>query len=688
MNFNFGAAKKLYARKLHPRLFIGPDDVEPLRRKARSPYGRKVMAALRGKLSPTIGQIVGSNDPATLLKPDKSNSFAPVAIGHVCEIGLVGLLDNDGDAIEAARRLLLNTGGCLGYGIGSEAFDLIASRLRSEDRRAFAARAAGAIRKQVPEARSHYLKHAGHNITIAQNMDWALFALLAIEGEPGAGELESEKADLLRFFEATLNVVIGPDGYPEEDMGYGTMVAGGIMGRLAEALRRAGLYDAYRQCPRYARFGQAILHFVQPWGRHLIVTGDHSDEFRWRETILARQASETREPALLWLLGTLLNDPAEEVLLRKGFQTPATLMSLMFADDFKKARHPSLTRPPTQFRDRGRGIVSFRSGWRPDDTFVVFDGSQRSPSAQGHAHASCGHFSLSALGEYFGIDAGRYNIEQNCHNVVLIDGQSGRSTNGDWSYAKHDGLLTDYLPDAFCDFAAVDSSHQHNCYWARRYLGLVKGDGAPSYVWTMEDINKANDWAEFWWQLHTSPVNTITLHDTRAEITGGCHGNRLDVHFALPAPDSYPKPHAVTLSQDEATPSSTHYITDPYQRAKRCALPLETIHYSRYVRPRLLAKVSGYNGRFMSVMIPRRITDEPAKIERLPSIDNSLAVKITFATVEDTLIFAYEHNLLEAGGVNARGQWCVVRQSRATGKVLTYALGHGARLTVDGKRLI
>ena len=108
------------------------------------------------------------------------------------------------------------------------------------------------------------------------------------------------------------------------------------------------------------------------------------------------------------------------------------------------------------------------------------------------------------------------------------------------------------------------------------------------------------------------------------------------------------------------------------------------VHGPVYVRPRLLGKVAGYNGRFMSVMIPRRKGEKAPKASRLKSIDNSLAVKITFPAVEDTLIFAYEHDLLEADGIVGRGQWCVVRRSRATGEVLAYELGHGTKLVGDG----
>ena len=70
----------------------------------------------------------------------------------------------------------------------------------------------------------------------------------------------------------------------------------------------------------------------------------------------------------------------------------------------------------------------------------------------------------------------------NCHNVVLAGGESGRSTDGQWQMAHHHGVLTDYSPGPFVDFASVDSSLQHDCYWSFRHLGLVKGKSAPAYA--------------------------------------------------------------------------------------------------------------------------------------------------------------------------------------------------------------
>ena len=111
------------------------------------------------------------------------------------------------------------------------------------------------------------------------------------------------------------------------------------------------------------------------------------------------------------------------------------------------------------------------------------------------------------------------------------------------------------------------------------------------------------------------------------------------------------------------------------------------LHHSVFVRPRLVARVKGYNGRFLSLLIPRRKGAPVARVKRLASLDNSLAVQIQFENVEDTLIWAYEHSLLEAGDIKARGQWCVVRRSRKTRRMLEHALGDGTSLRVGDKEV-
>jgi hypothetical protein len=158
----------------------------------------------------------------------------------------------------------------------------------------------------------------------------------------------------------------------------------------------------------------------------------------------------------------------------------------------------------------------------------------------------------------------------------------------------------------------------------------------------------------------------------------------LDVFFALPAPDEYPTdPHRVKLVRDVKLGGSHAYMPNKVKLARDYARLVGNEEWGPiFRRPRLIAKVSGLNGRFISFMIPRRKGERPASVKTLASVPGTIAAKITFDEVEDTMVWAYEHFLIEAGDVSGRGRWCVVRRSRKTGRVLQSALGEGHSLAV------
>ena len=714
MQYAFGCAQSLYADNIHPRVLVGPRDIAALRKRIASGDGRRVMEGIRAQLTPIIDGLHAANDASKMLHQpsNKMVEDSHPLIARLHDLALWAVLDDHERAHETVRRALLGlrhseppenqwwtSARYHHVGIVSLAYDMVCSRWSEADRREFCE---WAVRSSIDGSlaiirKSKYMHVAGMNTPLV-GMVTALQTALAVQGEPGVRDLTPEITELTLKLEASLNAGVGRDGYPEEDTGYGTNCTAYML-PLADAVTRAGLRDIWSLCPQLKNHGRAILHIVQPWGEFVSNTGDnHSDVF-WREWTLARLATMNRDPSLLWLLGTLcypgwrlkVTGPGAdiEVNLRKGVRTPASAMSILAMNPKMKAKHPSRADVPTAFVDRDRGLASLRSAWNDDATYVLFDGSHRSPSAQGHFHASAGHFSLTAMGEYFGVDMGRYGCDQADHNLVLVNGVAARPTGGAWGlrgYAQ--GRLIEFSPDKFVDFAAADSALQHDCYWAWRNLALVKGPDAPAYVVTIEDLNKADDFAEFWWTLNTCPGNTISLHEQSATITGWRRGNHLDVHFALPDPSAFPKPHTLAISQDEPTISATSYIGDPRARMKNYERPGDAMQSVVFARPRLIGKVSGYNGRFMSIMLPRKNGDAPAKVERLPSLDNSLAVRITFEDVEDTLIWAYEHRLLVAGDVDARGRWVVVRRSRKSGRVRAFQIDRGTMLSVGGKRVV
>lgn len=705
VRFDFGCARSLYEKQTHPRILLGPDDLERLREECRSGPCGVLLERLRRKVEPMVASVLASKDVNAFM----STRAGQQIIGGLDNLAIVGVLDDDKEALEATRRLLVSGAAQRGSAEVLVAYDLMQPLLSVADQRLLVEQAVERLRVCQKMAGEHYLLGAGANYGMTHTL-CALLWLLAIDGDPGAPSLDAERAALVRDFEAALYSGLGEGGYPSEDMGYGTLMASRLA-MTATALRRAGLYDAYEKCPRFSRFGRAMLHFVQPWGEFLSNTGDHSDDFRYRERALPYLARHNNDPTLTWLTGTLIHPAldkkhrdihypvSDETRLSPGFQVPTSAIMLMALPDAPLPMHPKLAGIPTAFVDRDRGIVSLRSGWEADDTFVYFDGSQRPAGAQGHAHDSGGHFSLSALGEYFAVGPGRYGIEQDQHNVLLIDGRSGRSTDGHWGASPHQGRLIDYRPDPFCDYAAADNTTQANCYWSFRHLGLVKNPvptkkasdsersaeapdtAPPGYVWTVDDVNAANDFREFWWTLCSDPGNKIELAGDHAIVHGWRHGGMLRVHFAIPSPDSYPKPHTIELAQDIPRSSSYKYVSQKEMELKA----FHTVHHAVYFRPRLIGKMKGYNGRIMAVMVPQKKGAPAPIVESLPTLEGALAMRLTFPLVKDTIIWAYSHQLLEADGIRARGTWLVVRRQRNDSRVIASTTYHADWLEIDGR---
>ena len=715
MTFQFGAAASLYRENIHPRVMVGPADIVRLRKLISGPASSdavKIMKGLRRKVAPLIDRIHALDNLPEVLSQWNARWDLPgtTIVWGLHDIAMVGVLDRDELAIGAAKKVLAALIGAdailgrsgnknVGYGMApytTLAYDLVHEWMSPAERLAFVKWAREMfVELTLKRQRASYMRGSGGNIPVGE-VHTGFTTLLAIDGDAGAGDLTRERARFVTLIEASINGTICRDGYPVEDVGYGTGMAGWCA-YVAETARRAGLFDPYKEAPRYAKFGQAALHFVQPWGCVLSNTGDHGDDFGERGFVLSRLAHETKDPTLLWLRQTLYypsvipngrkpqNSFFIEVDLPGGGHVPAEAHSLITLAETGKAVHPQAARTPTQFRDRDRGIVSFRTGWDKNATFVVFDGSQRPTNAPGHQHDSGGHFSLSALGEYFAIDTGRYNIEQDQHNVMLAGGKSGVSTNGEWRMSYYHSILTGYQPGDFVDTASSDTSQASDAYWAYRTIGLVKGD--YPYLWVMDDQNYRNDWADFWWLMNTHPDNRIELRGKSATIHGCKQGNLLDVHFAIPGPDEYPKPHAVRVTKNKQTSGSHKYVPDPEAWAKRHRKTLsDLVHGPVYVRPRLVAKLEGYNGRMLSVLLPREKGAKPARVTQLPSEAHSLAMAISTQRFDDTLIWGKEHQILRAGDVDARGDWCVVRRDKR-GRVVDFALGEGVRLSVAGREV-
>lgn len=323
----------------------------------------------------------------------------------------------------------------------------------------------------------------------------------------------------------------------------------------------------------------------------------------------------------------------------RGFEhIPSLALALLWLDTEAPATPTVKSALPVASYAAGTETACFRTSWSHDAVYVNVLGQGRSVSSLTHGHADAGHFSLFAYGDYLAIDTGRYNTDEDCHNVVLVDGANHNPTGGGLARNPYHGRLLRFQTSPLVDAICVDAAQVKGCIWANRYCLFVKGEGDAAYFVTVDSLNKNSDQRAFHWQLHTHPDFKIGIESPhRATIQGG--RTCLDVHFVSPGPDDFSsQPHTLTLRQDA-----------PYwQNGKDKANPeaLKTgLMVTCYQHPRLVAEQTGICGQLMAVMAPRRKQDPPTVIRTLPE-KRWLAVEVEFGPYVDTLIAAPDHGCI------------------------------------------
>jgi len=634
VSYDFKAAAELVAGDVRPRLLFGPDDVAVIRRGLESVRGRRLWRGF-ARRAQRVCRIVCEAENLTAGLAGVAGSEvkeAQTVLRFLRDLAAYGVLAKDEAAYEAVRRILNSCGevsalerergrlgiGYAGGGTLALAYDMVAPQMSPDERRTFCKWAEEEVVQVVwRQLDPKFYFGPGGNIAIVGLCNATMMAL-ALHGDKYAKGDGVVLQRLMAMVEVAVGGALAPSGFPLEDTGYGTEVAA-VLALPVECARRLGVDDVAARMPRYYKFGRAALKFIQPWGEWLVNTGDAGPTMGNREFVFGRIAAATNDPAVLWLWQTMRynfgtvdpetldQDIFREVALGHKRQTPPSVFSLLQGPQLAKAKRPTGRTAATAFVCGRRGLVSFRSGWRDDDTLLIFDGSQRSDGAQGHHHDSAGSFSLFALGEHFGIDAGRYNVTQPCHNVVLVNSE-GYVDRDSWSQALCEGRLTEYAPQRFVDSAAADATPQYGgaVRKAERRVGLVKGPGAQPYVWVQDAINANDKWGMFDWQLHTAPENKIRTQRRGAVVTGLRHGNQLGVEMFLPLfpgqRNSRDAHRIVEVFDDVAHPNAITYLgfDDPQKIKEKVAeypRPAAMVeHGPVYERPRLVILMRGGMG--------------------------------------------------------------------------------------------
>lgn len=368
---------------------------------------------------------------------------------------------------------------------------------------------------------------------------------------------------------------------------------------------------------------------------------------------------------------------------------PYTL-ALLWWDADAKYEPIERSKQPTANYSQGIECANFRTSWSRDAVYMNVQGAGHTHAAGGHAHADCGHFSLFAHGQYLAIDTGRYNCDEDQHNVIMVDGKCHMSTgDGKWGANPRSGRLFNFQRHAMLDYVRADAAHMKDCMWADRHFLFVRspsaggGSGGGSaggsggvddaYVVVIDNINVDNRTHSYWWQLQTDTVNSIRITSDRAASIVGEHA-RLDVTFAIPIAADFPKtPHTLALRSDEKEWSW------PYGQGQAIGnTPRSGLLTTSFKRPRLIAELAGVNGVMAAVLSPRRAGSPPLAVRQIPE-QRVLRVEVAWGDHTDTIFAALDSGYLNLADARGWTELALVRRDRA-GKVV-------GTWTVDGEKI-
>jgi hypothetical protein len=217
------------------------------------------------------------------------------------------------------------------------------------------------------------------------------------------------------------------------------------------------------------------------------------------------------------------------------------------------------------------GHVTMRSGWGPDDLWILILGESGAARKTLHDHADGTSYALAAYGEYLLLDAGYYkpNAMKNAvtadspsHNVILIDGKGApqRGLLNDWG--DTDAFVNQFVDGTNLDFTDVTQTYQQTTI--NRAMIMVRDRYAVVADTTETLVNGPRE--------HTWRVNGFSGYDS-----GGTYSIDLEsatfekpaagIRVGIAATDGAPDIHEPAYEQNKAphvhdigdSPYTTHH---------------------------------------------------------------------------------------------------------------------------------
>ena len=508
----------------------------------------------------------------------------------------------------------------------------------------------------------------GGNVPLAQTLNAAAAAL--VWGEKVNHPTWRNTVDFaIESIRCYLRGGIDSHGLGYEWIGYSHHVYHHIY-LTAQLLYQRNYIDLFKCESQLAQIPLGSLTCLLPGGSGLINIGDHGRLSPWTQPWLLLTAKHYQRELDLAFWNTFEGpnhpkrpfgddrawfDDKDEYTHAQFHGIPSAVFAFLWWDANEKPKPLASFDLPTSSYAKGTEIVNLRSSWSDDAVYVNFLGSGRSHASQTHAHTDAGHFSIFAYGEHLAVDTGRYNVDEDQHSTVLINGIVRYPNDaGGWRAQPRAGRVSDYQSQPWFDYACVDASKQKDCYWADRHLFFMRIDDEQAYAITIDNINPNNDANTYLWQLQTDHPNTIAIENNRACIAG--ENARLNVHLTCPLADDFPQqPHTLQLSQDEKywqmgkdwNAGSTHWKMNTA--------------ISSVKRPRLLAEHSGLNGQIMAVMIPRQ-KNHPDLNVTMDHTTRVMCVHVDHPLGRDSLYAGLDHGYINRPDIRVLSQLAIVRR--------------------------
>lgn len=522
---------------------------------------------------------------------------------------------------------------------------------------------------------------AGGNINLVRNTTSAICALTWGEesDHPDWEKVVGQGCDTMRQYSRHGS---DEDGFMYEGSCYGSDVYSTLIFPYAQLMLQTGRRNLFEEIPALEKVADAAQHMMMPDFEFTATTGDGgtSSPFGFWWLHLTARHYDRPDHIGFWHAFQGPNHPIrpwgdvwpwrtrfrggdeQDAMASTGHPDPTLLMTFLHYNADVPSVPIERSPVPTAVFGTGTGTATFRTSWNKYATFAILLGGGRDRACHGHAHADCGHFGISVGGEYLAVDTGRYNTNEDQHNVVLIDGKSrwpSSSDGGGMSRDIRSGRFKRMERHSLLDRCCADATHMKDAVWALRDFFFVRLGGDDAYIIMLDNINvdTGTDPHVYHWQLNANPYAKI---DITGDSTATVHGKnaRLDCFFfQKPEKPVEDKPHEIRLRQDVAEwvwPYGHDVDMKQYEGWGT--------HFTVIERPRLVVEHESYTCVLGSVISPRRADQATLEVSQFP-VANGLGIEVKSERYVDRFFAAPDHGYIDSEHANGFAEFALERRT-------------------------